>query len=365
MPASNNMVKTEYANVRKREMANGDVGFYIRQGSSFKLVGLQSQGVTALEAHKRLHGLVSQTDEVIEVAHEFTLDDVFARFKHIVTSNPNATKNHKDYVARYETHIAQKFGPMPLTAITASEVGLFYHNTKAEYSEGQAYHLCNVIRYLYGRAREWGMYVGPTPMGKGTSFILPMPQRKREEVYESEDIRAILDQLSRRSKTLHDMVKLAYLTGLRRGELFNLQACHVNLRTGETKIVDPKGKRDTYIFMPPSALEIIRERSTDDPQAYIFPTEKGTKMKYLSKTFKRVLKELGINEGVTDSRFKRGFHSIRHTFATEVLASGDVTIVDLQHMLGHKNVTTTQRYTHPAKKAMVAAANYMEKRLGE
>jgi integrase len=116
--------------------------------------------------------------------------------------------------------------------------------------------------------------------------------------------------------------------------------------------------------MPPSALEIVRERSSGDPQAYVFPTEKGTKMKYLSKTFKKVLKDLGINNGVEDSRFRLGFHSLRHTFATEVLASGDVNIVDLQHMLGHKNVTTTQRYTHPAKKAMIAAANHMEKKLG-
>ncbi len=363
MSAANNMVKTEFTNVRKREMANGDVGYYIRQGSSYKLVGMESQGVTALEAHKKLADVVG-LNKPIRYVNEFTLDDVFNRFKPTVENNPHAKKNHKDYITRYERHIQHRFGKMPLAAIVASDIGIFYHKTKSEYSEAQAYHVCNVIRYLYSRAREWRMYNGPTPMGKGTAFILPSSQRRRESTYKTDDIQGILSALEKRSLNLRDMVKLAYLTGLRLGEIFNLQVCHIDIMSGEAKIVDPKGKRDTYIVLPPSAIEIVAKRMEGRaPTSWLFPTKYGTKTRYLSKTFTRVLESLGINEGVLDSRFKKNFHTIRHTFATEVLASGEVSIGDLQHMLGHKSIQTTQRYIHPAKKAMRAAANYMENML--
>ena len=354
MTALHKLTATGIPNIRYRKLGNGDIAYYYREGGSFALAGTDAEGMTPQRAARIMRG---------EVIQGTTLRSVFARFDKLLSGDEKPTKNMLDYKARYLKYIDSEFGTRTLESITSSEVGQLYHRIKRNHSESLAYHVCNVIRYLYNRAIEWGMYQGRLPMGKGTSFVLPMPQRQREEIYTEDEVRAILAKLAMKSKTVYDMVIVAYTTGMRLGEICNLRMCHVNLRTSQIKIVDPKGKRDTYVSMPDTVAKILSERMTTVPDEYVFKGRTGGKIKYLSKTFKRVLEEVGINEGVSDSRFKKSFHSLRHTFATEVLASGLVGIGDLKNMLGHKNITTTQRYVHPSQKAMTAAASMMNGKL--
>lgn len=374
MGALNKMTATGIPNVRRRVLGSGDVAYYIKVEQSYVLAGLHSKGMTAMKAFHQL--VAEKTGEAATQATDLqsvgrpqatgavTLADVFVRFEGYVKDMHNPTKTMTDYLARYRDHIKEKFGHKLLGEITATEVGSLYEKKKAQYSESMAYQVCSEIRYLYNRAIEWGMYSGPIPMGKGKAFVLPMPQRKREEVYTTEDVTAILTELASRSKDVHDQVKMAYMTGLRLGELFNIQECHVNVRTGVVKIVDPKGKRDTYAQLTSSSLALMVERMTGDPTGYIFKARDGGKVHDLSKTFMRVVNKLKLNEGVTDSRFKKTFHNFRHTFATEVLASGEVSIGDLKYIMGHKSVKTTERYTHPSAKALGVAAGIMEGKLG-
>lgn len=66
----------------------------------------------------------------------------------------------------------------------------------------------------------------------------------------------------------------------------------------------------------------------------MFPTERGTPMSathYLTYIFNRIKADTGI---------KKGFHSFRHTHASELLAAG-VPIVDVSRRLGHARVSTT------------------------
>lgn len=354
MAALHRLKATGVPNVRCRKLHNGDIAYYYKDGDSFVLAGTEAEGMTPWKAGRIMNGDTDQS---------YTLGEVFERFASMINSDDRPTKNMVDYISRYRKYLHKNFGHKRMSAITSGEVGQLYYRLKREYSESQAYHVCNVLRYLYNRAIEWGMYHGRLPMGKGTSFVLPMPQRQREEIYTEDEIKRILAVLANKSKNLYDMVIIAYTTGMRLGEICNMRMCHINLRTCRIKVVDPKGKRDTYVHMPPVVANILRDRMSAIPDELVFKNRKGGKIVYLSKTFKRVLEGTGINEGISDSRFKRTFHSLRHTFATEVLASGQVTIGDLKNMLGHKNITTTQRYVHPSEKAMAAAAGIMNDKL--
>jgi integrase len=367
MAAINKLTATGIPNVRQRLLANGDTAYYIRENDTFVLAGTKSDGMTptkALRLRDGDRGAVQDVNTPTVQQVGITLDDVFARFERLVLDMDKPTKNMTDYLPRYHLHIKDRFGSRPLASITATEIGAFHAELKRKKSESLAYLVCHTIRYLYNRAAEWNLYDGRVPMGKGTAFKLPMPQRKREETYTSDDMEQILGELKGRSQQTHDMVLLAYMSGLRLKEIRGLQVCHVNIRTGRVKIVDPKGKRDTYIQLSASTLEFMQGYMTDKaPTDYLFQDRNGGQINDLSKTFMRVLKKLGINEGIEDSRFKKSFHNFRHTFATEVLASGKVSIGDLKNILGHKSVKTTERYVHPSEVALGVAADVMDRKL--
>ena len=63
----------------------------------------------------------------------------------------------------------------------------------------------------------------------------------------------------------------------------------------------------------------------------------------ISAVFKRYMKRVGINDA--------SFHSLRHTFATQRLKKGtDIKVV--RDALGHKSLTTTEKYAHFIQEVM-------------
>ena len=65
------------------------------------------------------------------------------------------------------------------------------------------------------------------------------------------------------------------------------------------------------------------------------------------KIFTRAVKESGLNKGVTDSRQKVVFHTLRHTFASWIIQEG-YPIALASEMLGHSTINLTMRYSHLA-----------------
>jgi integrase len=148
------------------------------------------------------------------------------------------------------------------------------------------------------------------------------------------------------------MVMVSFLTGMRFGEVVKLKEQHIDLNRMIFKLVDTKSGYDRNIPIPDALLPILNRRVTGDQQNVIFKISKGEPIKYLSRRFDKVLKDLGINEGIDDARFRRKFHTLRHSYATIMLDEKVLELKDLQAMLGHENITTTQRYLHANKEAM-------------
>jgi site-specific recombinase XerD len=91
----------------------------------------------------------------------------------------------------------------------------------------------------------------------------------------------------------------------------------------------------------------------------VFPTTKVTRIERISKTFNRVVEELGLNEGITDTRYKVVWHSLRHTYASWLVQSG-VSLYTVQKMLGHSRINMTERYSHLHQENMQDAVNVLE-----
>ena len=143
------------------------------------------------------------------------------------------------------------------------------------------------------------------------------------------------------------LLELLYATGMRASEVVDLSLEQVNLRLGYVRCIG-KGRKERIVPIGRYAidaveeyLEILRPRLLGD---------RHTKALFLSRTGRpldrtniwRLVRKYARMAGIEGTLSP---HTLRHCFATHLLAGGaDLRIV--QELLGHADLTTTQVYTH-------------------
>jgi len=170
--------------------------------------------------------------------------------------------------------------------------------------------------------------------------------KKLPDVLTTEEVSRLLRMPDLEKKNgLRDraMLELLYATGLRVSELIGLTADQINWKEAHL-IVEGKGRRERLVPIGTTALAItrryLRTRPADSQEAPLFLARglKGFTRVGFWKLIKRYTKLAGITKTVSP-------HTLRHSFATHLLAGGaDLRIV--QEMLGHVDIGTTQIYTH-------------------
>jgi site-specific recombinase XerD len=148
------------------------------------------------------------------------------------------------------------------------------------------------------------------------------------------------------------ILELLFSTGLRVSELTKLDRDKINLDTREFGIIG-KGGRARVVFISTTAAESLsRYLTTREDQARpLFIRYSGKQDGDLRLTPRSV--ERLVEKYVRLARIPVNAtpHTLRHTFATDLLSNGaDLRCV--QEMLGHKNVATTQIYTHVTNKQL-------------
>lgn len=148
------------------------------------------------------------------------------------------------------------------------------------------------------------------------------------------------------------ILEMLFSTGLRISELTSLNRDQVNLETAEFGVIG-KGGKARVVFLSNRAVECIQEyiQARDDPYRPLFIRYSGPKDDEGLSDMKRRLSVRSVERLVEKYRKKAGLlfpigpHVLRHSFATDLLSHG-ADLRSVQEMLGHKNIATTQIYTH-------------------
>jgi integrase/recombinase XerC len=162
-----------------------------------------------------------------------------------------------------------------------------------------------------------------------------------------ESPKSILEKSSDASKenALRDraILELLYSSGLRVSELVGLNLNQLDLDLGSVRVMG-KGRKERIVPVGVKAVEALKayleERGVlkgDDP---IFINSFGGRL--TARSVGRLIKKYTRHSGIFR---KVSPHSLRHTFATHLLDAG-ADIREIQEMLGHSSLSTTQRYTH-------------------
>lgn len=132
-----------------------------------------------------------------------------------------------------------------------------------------------------------------------------------------------------------------YSGGLRISEVINLRLSDIDYDRMKIHIKQGKGKKDRFVMLSEKLLTVLREYFKKySPNDYLFEGQKGGaySQKSIQNIVKNGAKRAGISKTVTP-------HTLRHSFATHLLEQG-CDIRYIQELLGHKNLSTTQLYTH-------------------
>ncbi|MDD3088727.1 MAG: tyrosine recombinase XerC [Candidatus Omnitrophica bacterium] len=141
------------------------------------------------------------------------------------------------------------------------------------------------------------------------------------------------------------ILEILYSTGMRVSEVAGLNRSDVDLISGSVK-VRGKGKKERLAMLgresQKSLREYLRVRRSEGglDKPAVFLNNKGTRL--TDRSIRRIVDKYVLKASIGQ---KISPHSIRHSFATHLLNNG-ADLRSVQELLGHKNLSTTQIYTH-------------------
>ncbi len=152
------------------------------------------------------------------------------------------------------------------------------------------------------------------------------------------------------------ILETLFSTGLRVAELVSLDRDQINIKE-ETEdlevVITGKGDRTRTVYFSPRAVRFLRKylETRDDDKEALFIRYRGPKesdfrltTRSIENIVKKYVKKTGLPKETTP-------HTLRHSYATDLLAQG-VDLRAIQEFLGHKNIATTQVYTHITSKKL-------------
>jgi integrase len=187
-----------------------------------------------------------------------------------------------------------------------------------------------LLRSIINRAVRWG-FLSFNPITKMEMF----KEEPKERILNHDEMKLLV---SSANTPLKHIILVALNTGMRRGEILNLEWNQINIEKGFISVKKTKSRKLRTIPMNPTMKTLFSKLSLKRKgQDHVFEnSETGKPLSDFTTSWYTLLKRTGIK----DLRF----HDLRHCFATYALLNGG-DIISLKETLGHSRIDTTARYT--------------------
>lgn len=184
-----------------------------------------------------------------------------------------------------------------------------------------------------------------------SQLICPKVPKKIPHFLSVDEVISVMDHINRGLKLAHDepekLIKikrqkalflLLYGGGLRISEACNVKWSDINFKEKRILILG-KGHKERYVALPAFSMVFLKDLHAEknNNEVYVF----GVKALHTRIGY-GYIRELGAGAGLMTSIHP---HSLRHSYATHMLASG-ANLRTLQNLLGHESLQATEKYTH-------------------
>ena len=193
-------------------------------------------------------------------------------------------------------------------------------------SISQQNQIINAIKFLYEKALN--------KKYEKVDFQRPRKERHLPRVI---DKYTLIEKINNVKNLKHKAIlSIGFSVGLRVSEVCNLKIADIDSKRGYICIKNAKGKKDRFVPLSNNLLTVLREYyKAYHPVDYLFNGQ-------FSKRYSE-----GSCEQIYHTHIDKntGFHTLRHSAATSILADGG-DLMSIQKLLGHNSVKTTMIYTH-------------------
>lgn len=255
-----------------------------------------------------------------------------------------------------KNHLLPLFGNVYMDDISRLDIQKMHHDRRAEgAAPGSANRLLIMMRYIFNLAIKWevsGIKANPC---KGLPL---MKENNYKERYLSVDeAQRLYEAVCNVDNTmLKHIVPMLILTGARKREVLDSKWQDFDLDRQIWRISMSKSGRSRYVPLSDGALNVLKNMPRVPMCDWAFANPETSKP-YTSVY--RAWDKARVKAGLADVRM----HDLRHSFASLLINSGR-TLYEVQQILGHTQVKTTQRYAHLSQDTLLAAANTAHKAVG-
>jgi integrase len=198
------------------------------------------------------------------------------------------------------------------------------------------------LRTIFNKAHEWG-YISK----KIKIEFFKTSKRHPRTLSRTEKI-AIYRYAKKNDYDMYRIIKFALWTGARREEIYNLDYRHIK---GDLCRVIGKGDKERTIPLLPAAIRAIGNQKDLGP-VFWHPLD----IDKVTKEFKKIARACGIEDV--------HLHNLRHTAATDMLASG-MRIEYVKEILGHEDIKTTMIYAKILQRELKKEMQKMRSKRGQ
>lgn len=301
---------------------------------------------------------------VFEVHEAPNIDAVWKKYLKWAKANK---RSWRDDETRWKEHIAGHVGSKPMNKITPKDVDAIIASMREKkrkprypkkdkdksqplkpYSAATIKQVLALIKRVYNWAIKRDLYYGANPANK---VEIPKFDNKVTNPLTKSDLAKLLNHLdSWENERAALLIKFALYSGRRRGELLHLTWGDVDLENGLVTFPGAHTKNSLSQTVPlnQNCLLILKRCHELKLTKWVFPSSTGAFFTTFEATWKRLKKRLAL---------PYRFHDLRHTFASYLASSGKVDLLVLKELLGHRELSMTQRYAHLINGALQRGSN--------
>jgi integrase len=249
-----------------------------------------------------------------------------------------ATKRSaKDDEGRFR-NILPEFGDVALASLSSHAIQRLHDRLRVQGCAATANRHLALLKRCLNLAIIWGKLEGANPV---RGIRMHQENNQRHRYLSGDELRSFLTALDAEpSRSLADALRFLLMTGARRTEVLQARWDAIDLDKQQWYLQHTKNGKSRFVLLNNAAVELLRQRPRTEGNVYVFPGKKdGEAIVNPYKGFRRAL----TRSGITGLRI----HDLRHSFASLAINNG-ATLYEVQHLLGHTDMKTTQRYAHVA-----------------
>lgn len=276
---------------------------------------------------------------------------------------PFSKSQHRDVYGNaslYKNHIGPRFGSKRMNEISKIMIRNWTHDLLARgYSPAMINRTLILFGQLFTIANELGIADIPARSEVGIK-LLKVTQKHTTHLSNAE-VKRLADALEDcKNPHVKYIISFMLVTGARRSEALHARWEHIDLINKTWVVPLSKSGQPRHIFLNDAAVAILHalrsDMTLDDTTGYLFANPKTQKpYRCIFNAWKRV-RELA---GLPNLRI----HDLRHSYASTLVNNG-VSLYDVQKLLGHSNIKTTQRYAHLSSERLSQSASVADKTYG-